>query len=90
MVPHDLKSNGMKTLEIRQKGLTMQVDRKAFAVELKTWRLRTGRTQRDVAREWGVSRWTILRAEAAKEIAWETAYKLYYQLSLALKVERGA
>lgn len=80
----------MRQLEMRQEDLTMQVDRKAFALELKTWRLRTGRTQRDVAKEWGVSRWTILRAEGAKEIAWETAYKLYYLLSQALKEERGA
>lgn len=32
----------------------------------------------------------LLRAEGAKEIAWETAYKLYYLLSQALKEERGA
>lgn len=80
----------MRQLEMKVEGLTMQVDRKAFGLELKTWRLRTGRTQRDVAKEWGVSRWTILRAESAKEIAWETAYKLYYLLSQALKEERGA
>lgn len=80
----------MRQLEMKQEGLTMQVDRKAFGLELKTWRLRTGRTQRDVAKEWGVSRWTIIRAEGAKEIAWETAYKLYYLLSQALKEERGA
>lgn len=90
IVPNDLNYTNMRQLEMKQEDLTMQVDRKAFALELKTWRLRTGRTQREVAKDWGVSRWTILRAEGGKEIAWETAYKLYYLLSQALKEERGA
>ena len=72
---------------MKPKGLTMECDRKEFALALKTWRLRAGLTQAAAAARWGVSRFTIMRAEAAREITWEMAYRLFNQLSHELENE---
>lgn len=72
---------------MKTKGLTMECDRQEFALALKTWRLRAGLTQAAVARRWGVSRFTIMRAEAARQITWEMAYRLFNQLSHELENE---
>lgn len=79
----------MKTIkvEMKQQGLTMEADRNEFALALKTWRLRAGKTQKEVGDSWGVSRYTILRAENAKPITWEMAYRLFARLSEELKKE---
>lgn len=74
-------------VEFKQKGLTMDVDREAFAMALKTWRLRTGKTQKQVGEEWGCSRWTIMAAEGAKPISWTQAYRLFARLSQELRKE---
>ena len=75
--------------EVKKKGLSVDVDRQDFALALKTWRLRAGLTQQQVAKKWGCSRFTILRAEAAQNITWETAYKLFARLSDELRREGG-
>lgn len=72
---------------MKAKGLTMECDRQEFALALKTWRLRAGLTQAAAARRWGVSRFTIMRAEAARQITWEMAYRLFNQLSHELENE---
>lgn len=72
---------------MKTKGLTMECDRQEFALALKTWRLRAGLTQAAVARRWGISRFTIMRAEAARQITWEMAYRLFNQLSHELENE---
>ena len=72
---------------MKTKGLTMECDRQEFALALKTWRLRAGLTQAAVARRWGDSRFTIMRAEAARQITWEMAYRLFNQLSHELENE---
>lgn len=72
---------------MKTKGLTMECDRQEFALALKTWRLRAGLTQAAAARRWGVSRFTIMRAEAARQITWEMAYRLFNQLSHELENE---
>lgn len=68
-------------------GLEMDVNRQEFALALKTWRLRHGLTQRQVGDAWGVSRWTIMRAESARDVTWETAYRLFARLSQELRKE---
>lgn len=73
--------------EMKQEGLTMDVDRHKFALALKTWRLRSNKTQSQVAKEWNVSRFTIMRAEAAKPLTWEMAYRLFARLSEELYQE---
>lgn len=74
-------------VEMKQKGLDMEVDKEAFAMALKTWRLRQGLTQAQVGERWGCSRFTILRAEGAKNLTWEMAYRLFAKLSDELRKE---
>lgn len=79
----------MKPIKVtmKAKGLTMECDRQEFALALKTWRLRAALTQSAVANRWGVSRFTIMRAEAGRSITWEMAYRLFNQLSHELANE---
>lgn len=72
---------------MKQDGLQMDVDKESFALALKTWRLRQGLTQQQVATKWGVSRFTIIRAETAKNITWMMAYRLFAKLAEELKIE---
>lgn len=74
-------------VEMKQKGLTMEADRNEFALALKTWRLRAGLTQQKVADMFGCSRYTIMRAENAKDVTWEMAYRLFAKLSDELRKE---
>lgn len=79
----------MKKIEVKMEpnGLEMDVNRQEFALALKTWRLRHGLTQKQVGYAWGVSRWTIMRAESARDLTWETAYRLFARLSQELRKE---
>lgn len=74
-------------IEIKPKGLSMDCDRQKFALALKTWRLRNAYTQRTVAGLFGVSRYTIMRAEAMQPITWEMAYRLFTKLTNELVKE---
>lgn len=65
----------------------MEVDRQQFAMALKTWRLRQGLTQRQLADRWGTNRYAIMHAESGREITWENAYKLFAKLSGELRKE---
>ena len=76
-------------VEMKQQGLSMEVDKNEFALALKTWRLRQGLTQKEVATKWGCSRFTIMRAENAKQVTWEMAYRLFAKLAAELKKEGG-
>ena len=79
----------MKKIEVKMErvGLTMDIDKEAFAVALKTWRLRNGLTQAQAGEKWGLSRYTIMRAESGKNITWETAYRMFARLSEELTKE---
>lgn len=79
----------MKKIVVNMKvdGLEVDIDKKAFAMALKTWRLRQGMTQRQVGDRWGCSRYTIMRAEGGKNVTWEQAYRLFAKLSEELKKE---
>lgn len=72
---------------MKQQGLTMEVDKNEFALALKTWRLRQGLLQREVAEKFGCSRYTIMKAENAKTVTWEMAYRLFAKLAAELKKE---
>lgn len=74
-------------VKMKQKGLEMDVNKEEFALALKTWRLRQGLTQAEVGERWGCSRWTIMRAEKAKILTWEMAYKMFAKLSRELTKE---
>lgn len=77
------------TTTMRPKGLELEVNKEEFALALKTWRLRNNMTQGDVGKRWGCSRYTILRAEKAKNMTWEMAYRLFAKLSQELRREAG-
>lgn len=79
----------MKKIEVKMErvGLAMDIDKEAFAVALKTWRLRNGLTQAEAGKKWGLSRYTIMRAESGKNITWETAYRMFARLSEELRKE---
>lgn len=80
-----------KTIQVTMeaKGVTMETDKQEFALALKTWRLRQGLTQRQVAKRFGVSRYTIMRAERAGAITWMMAYRLFAKLSDELRKEES-
>lgn len=85
----DLTNKHMEQIKVEMKpaGISMEVDKQEFALALKTWRLRSGLTQKQVGERWGCSRFTILRAEAAKNLTWEMAYRLFAKLSNELRKE---
>lgn len=74
-------------LDIKQEALTTTTDQDRFAVALKTWRLRANKTQQQVADEWGVSRFSIIKAENAQKLSWPMAYKLFANLADVLRKE---
>ena len=74
-------------VKIEKKGLDLEINKEEFALALKTWRLRQGLTQREVGERWGCSRFTIMRAEIAKNVTWEMAYRLFAKLSTELRKE---
>ena len=79
----------MKKIEAKmeRKGITMEADVNEFALALKTWRLRQNLTQKQVGEQFGLSRFTIMRIEAAKPVSWETAYRAFAKFSAALSKE---
>lgn len=79
----------MKQIKVdaKPKGLEMEIDRQQFALALKTWRLRAGFTQSELAERWNTSRYTILRAERAHSIGWMSAYRLFAKLAKELEAE---
>lgn len=74
-------------VNMRPNGLKMDVDKNEFALALKTWRLRAGLTQREAGERFGCSRYTIMRAENAKTVTWEMAYRLFARLAEELRKE---
>jgi len=73
------------------KNLISEEDRKALGEELLKWRLRVGKTQKQVAAENKMSRWTISRAETdAASVNMATAYKLFAYLARELRKEAAA
>lgn len=75
------------TVQMTPKGLEMDVNKEEFALALKTWRLRQGYTQKQAGELFGCSRFTIMRAEGAKNVTWEMAYKLFAKLATHLRKE---
>lgn len=90
LTPKRIGDYSMKPITVRMhqvKGVSMECDREQFAIALKTWRLRNGLTQKDAGKILGVSRWTMMKAEAARAITWETTYRLFAGLSKELEKE---
>lgn len=70
-----------------RRGLVMDANAQELAVSLKTYRLRQGITQEQLAERWGCSRFTIMRLENCKRVAWETTYRIYNNLVKAIARE---
>lgn len=77
-------------VEMKQNGLDMEIDKQAFALALKTYRLRNNLTQKQMGERWGCSRHTIMRAESGKNITWKMAYRMFARLSQDLKEENSS
>lgn len=67
--------------------LKIEADKNEVALALKTWRLRSGLTQKQVGERFGMSRYTIMRVENAKNVTWEMAYRVFAKLSHELQKE---
>lgn len=81
----------METIKVNMKkrGLKVDIDRQDFALALKTWRLRNNYTQPQAGKILGgVSRYTIIRAENGQHLTWEMAYKLFARLAHQLEIEK--
>ena len=66
------------TVTLKQEGTDLITNREDFAVAVKTWRVRHGMTQKELAAAAGTSRYTIMRVEnASNETSWITMYKLF-------------
>lgn len=74
-------------VEFKPVGIKMDADREQFALALKTWRLRAGLTQQQVAEKWNTSRYTIMKCEQAKPVSWTQAYRIFARLANELKDE---
>lgn len=71
------------------KANVIQIDKKALAQELATWRIRSGLTQREAAERFNVSRYSILRVENMKDIGIAMAYRISAALARAIREENG-
>lgn len=75
---------------MQRQGVTMETDVEEFAMALKTYRLRQGLTQAQLGAKWGLSRYTILRAETCKRVNWTTTYRLFNKLAAELRKEESS
>lgn len=72
---------------IKRNGLKMESNKEEVAMAVKIWRLRNNLTQSQLGERWGMSRYTIIKIERAKNISWEMAYKAFALLSKELRNE---
>lgn len=75
---------------IKRNGLKMEADVVELAWQLKTYRIRSGLTQKQLAEKWGVSRYTLIRIEGGYEVGWPTMYKVTSKLIQATREEGAA
>ena len=73
---------------MKRAGLTLTADRADVSIAIKTFRLRQNLTQEQLAERWDISRYTIMRLEAARPVSWEMTYKVWARLSDDLTQEQ--
>lgn len=73
--------------KIKRNGSKIEIDRNDLAAELKLFRYRHRYTQQKLAEQWGVSRWSIMRAEAAGEIGVGLLIAIYSRLAQSMREE---
>lgn len=89
-LPRQTKYNTHMENVIKRNGLKMEADVVQLAWELKTYRIRSGLTQKQLAEKWGVSRYTLIRIEGGYEVGWPTMYKVTSKLIQATREEGAA
>lgn len=76
-------------MEIKRKGTELEIDRQEVGVELAKWRIRQGLTQQQLGEKWGMSRYSIIRAEKGKNVSWGFAYRIWSKLLQEMRKEAG-
>ena len=83
-------TNQVLAPSMKRAGLTLTADRADVSIAIKTYRLRQDLTQEQLAEKWNISRYTIMRLEAARPVSWEMTYKVWARLSEDLANEQRA
>lgn len=63
--------------------------RQEIGLELAKFRIRNGLTQAQLAERWGMSRYSIIRAEKGKTVSWRFTYAIASKLTQELRKEAG-
>lgn len=63
--------------------------RQEIGLELSKFRIRNGLTQAQLAQRWGMSRYSIIRAEKGKAVSWRFTYAIAAKLFQELRKEAG-
>lgn len=63
--------------------------RQEIGLELAKFRIRNGLTQAQLAERWGMSRYSIIRAEKGKTVSWRFTYAIASKLAQELRKEAG-
>lgn len=63
--------------------------RQEIGRELVKFRIRQGLTQAQLAERWGMSRYSIIRAEKGKTVSWRFTYAIASKLTHELRKEAG-
>lgn len=85
---NDNNKNQVLAPAMKRAGLTLTADRADVSIAIKTYRLRQNLTQEQLADKWNISRYTIMRLEAARPVSWEMTYKVWARLSDDLTQEQ--
>ncbi len=88
-LPLPLQLKFTEDMEIKRSGAALEIDREEVGLELTKWRIRQGLTQRELAERWGMSRYTIIRAEKGKNVSWRFAYAIWSKLVTEMRKEGG-
>ena len=76
---------------MEEKDIVQEVgkSRQEVGLELVKFRIRAGLTQEHLAQRWGMSRYTILRAEKGKPVSWKFTYNIAAKLAAENRREAG-
>lgn len=76
-------------MNANEKLQSLGIEREKLGFELAKWRVRQGLSQRQLAERWGMSRYSILRAEHGKSVGWQFTYAISAKLAAELRKESG-
>lgn len=74
-------------VEVKRKGTRLEIDREQLAIELQMYRYRVQKTQQELAQEWNVSRYSIMRIEKGEHVSIGMLFSVYANLTEALRKE---